>query len=87
MLTIEFQQWKMEIKKVVEYPDRRIKSLVYTMASSGIRIGAWNYLQWGHIRPVKKDDEIVAAKLIVYAGVSYQVRHICVQRISLLIRL
>ena len=57
-----------EIKKVVEYPDRRIKSLVYTMASSGIRIGAWDYLQWGHIRPVKKDDEIVAAKLIVYAG-------------------
>lgn len=57
-----------EIKKVVEYPDRRIKGLVYTMASSGIRIGAWDYLQWGHIRPVKKDDEIVAAKLIVYAG-------------------
>jgi integrase len=54
-----------EIKKVVEYPDRRIKSLVYTMASSGIRIGAWDYLQWG---PIKKDDEIVAAKLIVYAG-------------------
>ena len=57
-----------EIKKVVEYPDRRIKGIVYTMASSGIRIGAWDYLQWGHIRPVKKDDEIVAAKLIVYAG-------------------
>jgi hypothetical protein len=41
------------------------------MASSGIRIGAWNYLQWGHIRPIqnkKKDGEIVAAKMIVYAG-------------------
>ncbi len=57
-----------EIKKVVEYPDRRIKSLVYTMGSSGIRIGAWDYLQWAHIRPIKVDDEIVAAKLIVYAG-------------------
>jgi hypothetical protein len=57
-----------EIKKVVEYPDRRIKALVYTMESSGIRIGAWDYLQWGHIRPIKKDEEIVAAKLIVYAG-------------------
>jgi hypothetical protein len=57
-----------EIRKVVEYPDRRIKSIVYTMASSGIRIGAWDYLHWGHIRPIKKDDEVCAAKLIVYAG-------------------
>ena len=40
-----------EIRKVVEYPDRRIKAIVCTMASSGIRIGAWDYLQWGHIRP------------------------------------
>ena len=51
-----------EIRKVVEYPDRRIKAIVYTMASSGIRIGAWDYLQWGHIRPIEKDDEIIAAK-------------------------
>jgi len=43
-----------EIRKVVEYPDRRIKSIVYTMAASGIRIGAWDYLQWGHIRPQKR---------------------------------
>src|SRR5438874_938239 len=59
-----------EIKRVVEYPDRRIKAIVYTMSSSGIRIGAWDYLQWGHIRPIQKknDGEIVAAKMIVYAG-------------------
>jgi hypothetical protein len=59
-----------EIRKVVEYPDRRIKAIVYTMASSGIRVGAWNYLQWGHIRPIQKnkEGEIVAAKMIVYAG-------------------
>ena len=57
-----------EIRKVVEYPDRRIKAIVYTMASSGIRIGAWDYLQWGHIRPIKNNDgEIFAAKMIVYA--------------------
>jgi integrase len=29
-----------ELRRVVEYPDRRIKPLVYTMTSSGIRIGA-----------------------------------------------
>jgi hypothetical protein len=28
-----------EIRKVVEYPDRRIKSIVYSMASGGFRLG------------------------------------------------
>jgi hypothetical protein len=29
-----------EIRKIAEYPDRRIKAIVYTMTSSGIRLGA-----------------------------------------------
>jgi hypothetical protein len=37
------------------------------MASSGIRIGAWDYLHWSHIRPIERNGEIVAAKIIVYA--------------------
>jgi hypothetical protein len=57
-----------EIRKLVEYPDRRIKAIVYTMASSGIRVGAWDYLQWGHIRPIERNGSVVAAKMIVYAG-------------------
>ncbi len=56
-----------EIRKLLEYPDRRIKAIVYTMASSGIRLGAWDYLRWGHIRPIEKDGDVVAAKIIVYA--------------------
>jgi integrase len=57
-----------EIQKILDYPDRRIKAIIFTMASSGIRLGAWDYLKWGHIRPITQEDEIVAAKIIVYAG-------------------
>ena len=59
-----------EIKKLVEYPDRRIKPIVYAMVSSGIRLGAWEYIQWKHIIPfADKERKIIAAKLIVYTTV------------------
>jgi hypothetical protein len=38
------------------------------MTSSGIRLGAWDYLRWGDIRPIEIDSKIVAAKITVYAG-------------------
>ncbi len=57
-----------EIQKLLEYPDRRIKAIVSTITSSGIRLGAWNYLKWGHIRPIENDGkEVAAATIIVYA--------------------
>jgi hypothetical protein len=55
-----------EIQRLIEYSDRRIKPIVLTMASSGIRLGAWDYLKWKHIIPIEKDSRIVAAKVIVY---------------------
>jgi hypothetical protein len=58
-----------EIRKVVDYPDRRIKPIIYTMVSSGIRLGAWDYLKWKHVKPISNDEgKIVAARLDVYAG-------------------
>jgi integrase len=58
-----------EIRKLLDYPDRRIKPIVSTMVSSGIRIGAWDFLQWKHVEPIiEKTGEITAAKLLVYAG-------------------
>jgi hypothetical protein len=57
-----------EIRKIIEYPDRRIKAIVCMMVSSGIRVGAWDYLKFKHIIPLKREGHIVAAKLIVYAG-------------------
>ena len=58
-----------ELRKLSEYPDRRIKPIIYVMASSGIRLGAWDYLQWKHVSPIKNDkNEIIAAKLQIYPG-------------------
>jgi integrase len=62
-----------ELRQLVEYPDRRIKPIVYTMASSGIRIGAWDYLQWKHVTPLHNSGdhnggEVIAAKLLIYPG-------------------
>jgi integrase len=58
-----------EIRKLLEYPDRRLKAIIITMASSGIRLGAWDYLKWGHVRPItgKEGVDVLAAKIIVYA--------------------
>ncbi len=58
-----------EIMQILQYPDVRIKSIIFTMISSGIRIGAWDYLQWKHIVPIPNPDKsIAAAKIIIYAG-------------------
>lgn len=59
-----------EIQKLLEFPDRRIKPLVLTLVSSGIRIGAFETLKWKHITPKHdpKTNEIIAAKILVYPG-------------------
>ena len=57
-----------EIHKITEYPDRRIKPIACTMASSGIRVGAWDHLKWSHVYPIMRDGKLLAAKINVYAG-------------------
>ena len=61
-----------EIQKLIEYPDRRIKPIVFIMCSSGIRVGAWDDLKWSHVSPIIQDGKVVAAKLLVYAGYDEQ---------------
>ncbi len=38
------------------------------MISSGIRIGAFDYLQWKDVQPIDIDGQVIAAKLTVYSG-------------------
>ena len=57
-----------EINALLDYNDIRIKPIVLTMLSSGIRVGAWDWLRWKHIIPIERNGAIVAAKIIVYAG-------------------
>ena len=38
------------------------------MVSSGIRVGAWDYLRWGNIVPIEQDGKIVRTRMMVYAG-------------------
>lgn len=42
-----------EIQKLLEYSDRRIKAIVFTMTSLGIRLCAWDYLRWRNIKPIE----------------------------------
>ena len=65
-----------EIRYMMDSADIRIKCVILTCASSGIRVGAFEGMVWGDVYPISNDDdndnnnnkEIVAAKLIVYRG-------------------
>lgn len=56
-----------EIQKLLKYPDRRIKPLVLTLVSSGIRIGSFETLKWKHITHIPSTNNEVA-KILVYPG-------------------
>jgi hypothetical protein len=59
---------KEEILAVLQYPDRRIKPAVLTMESSGCRVGAFEYLNYGDIEPIERGGHVVAAKITIYKG-------------------
>lgn len=60
---------KEEIVRLLDYPDRRVKPIVLVMISSGIRVGAFDFLRWKHITPLQNNKgKTVAAKILVYPG-------------------
>ncbi|MDQ4074331.1 MAG: hypothetical protein M3162_08535 [Thermoproteota archaeon] len=57
-----------EIVEILKYPDIRLKPIVLTMISSGIRVGVWDSLKWKHIIPLDRGGKVCSAKIIVYDG-------------------
>jgi hypothetical protein len=57
-----------EVRKIVDNADTRLKVVLLNMASSGIRVGAFDYLNWGDVEPITEDKVVVGAKLVVYRG-------------------
>lgn len=55
-----------EVRKIAANTDIRLKAVILTMASSGIRVGAFDSLNWGDVEPIKENGEVVGAKLTVY---------------------
>jgi hypothetical protein len=55
-----------ELRLLTSNADTRFQAILLSMLSSGIRVGAWEYLNWGNVEPIKHDGKIIAAKLIIY---------------------
>lgn len=55
-----------ELQKIMSYPDWRMKAIVCTMASSGVRLGAWDYLLWENITPITRDTTSIQNLLLNY---------------------
>jgi len=54
-----------EIKRLLEHPDRRIRPIVFAMLSAGFRVGSWDHLKWKHIIPIRRNEVVIAAKIIL----------------------
>ncbi|MDE0267394.1 MAG: hypothetical protein OXK17_10375 [Thaumarchaeota archaeon] len=60
-----------EIRQMLDAADMRLRCIILTCVSSGVRVGAFEDLCWGDVTPMAKDgsrDEVSAARIAVYRG-------------------
>ena len=57
-----------EIRRLVNAASLHLKVAILFMVSSGMRVGAFDYLKVGHIKPVVIDGAVVCGRVLVYAG-------------------
>jgi integrase len=57
-----------EIREILDASDIRGRPLTLVLVSSGIREGAMETLQVGDYTPIRNNGQIVAGRLVVYAG-------------------
>lgn len=57
-----------EIRQLLSVLSLHLRVAVLFMSSSGMRIGAFDYLNVGHIQPVDVDGKLACGKVLVYAG-------------------
>lgn len=57
---------KETLRTLCSYPDRRIKSIVTTITSAGLRNGAWDHFTVGDLEPAYLKGKLVEGKLTVY---------------------
>ncbi len=63
-----------KIRHMMESVDTRIKCIILTCASSGIRVGAFEGMRWGDVTPVADADgkDVRAARVVAYRGSAEQ---------------
>ncbi len=57
-----------EIRRIIAASSLPLKVVELFMASSGMRIGSFDYLNVGHVSPLESDGKVVCGKVLVYAG-------------------
>ncbi|MDG6995290.1 MAG: hypothetical protein JRN52_05140 [Nitrososphaerota archaeon] len=57
-----------EIRSIIENSDMRTKCIVLLPTSGGFRVGAFDYLTWGDVKPIVRNSQVVAARLTIYRG-------------------
>lgn len=59
-----------EVRTMLSNSDVRFQTIMLIMLSSGIRVGAWDNIDWGHVQPIYRDkqQQLVAASLRIYPG-------------------